>query len=94
MVAEYGYRRTLNESVWRVSRGNLKIRCGHKYNLYPLMEINREGVVIVAKKTGPNLWHGRLGHMSQDRLDRLMAVGYIPKLQVKKDFCEHCRYGK
>ena len=33
-------------------------------------------------------------HISQARLDRLMAVGYIPKLQAKMDFCEHCRYGK
>ena len=32
--------------------------------------------------------------MSQAGLDRLMAVGYIPKLQAKTDFCEHCRYGK
>ena len=32
--------------------------------------------------------------MSQAGLDRLMAVGYIPKLQAKMDFCEHCRYGK
>ena len=27
-------------------------------------------------------------------LDRLIAVGYIPKLQAKTDFCEHCWYGK
>ena len=32
--------------------------------------------------------------MSQAGLDWLMAVGYIPKLQAKTDFCEHCRYGK
>ena len=58
------------------------------------MAINPEGAVNVAEKTDPNLWHGRLGHMSQAGLDRLMSVGYIPKLQAKTDFCEHCRYGK
>ena len=50
------------------------------------MAINPEGVA--------NLWHGRVNHMSQAGLDRLMAVGYIPKLQAKTNFCEHCRYGK
>ena len=39
-------------------------------------------------------WHGQLGYMSQARLDRLVAIGYIPKLQTKTDFCEHCHYGK
>ena len=41
-----------------------------------------------------NLWQFRLGNMSQARLDRLMMVGYIPKLQAKTDFCEHYRCGK
>ena len=94
MLAEDGYKTTLHESTWVISRGNLKIGSGHKYNnLYPLMAINPEGAVNVAEKTDPNLWHGRLGHMSQAGLDRLMSVGYIPKLQAKTDFCEHCRYG-
>ena len=30
--------------------------------------------------------------MSQARLDRLMAISYIPKLQTKMDFYENCRY--
>ena len=70
-----------------INRGNLRIGSEHKYNkLYPMMVINTEGAVNVSEKTDPNLWHGRLGPMSQAALDRLMAVGYIPKLQAKKDF--------
>ena len=80
MLAEDGYITILNESKWVISRGNPQIGSGHKYNnLYPLMAINPEGGVNVAEKTDPNLCHGRLGHMSQVGLDRLMAVGYIPK---------------
>mgnify|MGYP000152591075 CR=1 FL=1 len=91
MLAEDGYRTTLHESTWVISRGNLKIGSGYKYNnLYPLMVINPEGAVNVAEKTDPNLWHGRLGHMSQAGLNQLMAVGYIPKLLTKMDFSEHC----
>ena len=57
------------------------IGCEYKYNnLYPSMEISLEGNVNLADSSESNLWHGRLGHMSQARLDQLMVIGYIPKL--------------
>ena len=58
------------------------------------MTINPVGVMNVAEKTNPNLWHDQLNHISQAGLHRLMAVGYIPKLQAKTNFCEHYLYGK
>ena len=58
------------------------------------MEINPEGAVNVDEKSDPNLWHDQLRHMLQAELDRLMGVGYIPKLQARMDFCEHCQYRK
>ena len=95
MLAKDGYRTTLNESTWMINRGNLRIEREHNYNnLYPLVAINPKGAVNIAEKTDSNLWHDRLGHMSQAELDQLMVVGYIPKLQAKTDFYEHCRYGK
>ena len=95
MLAEDGYKVTFNESTWMINQGNLRIGSGHKYNnLYPLMAIDSEGVVNVAEKTDPNLWHDRLSHMSQAGLDRLMAVDCILKLQAKTDFREHYRYGE
>ena len=95
MLAEDGYRTTLNESTWMITRGNLRIGSGHKFNnLYPLMVINPEGIMNIAEKTDLNLWHSRLNHMSQAELDWLMSVNYITKLQEKTDFYEHCRYGK
>ena len=66
MLAEDGYKTTLNESTWMISRGNLQIGSGQKYNnLYPLMVLNPKGAVNVAEKTDLNLWQGRLYHMSQ-----------------------------
>ena len=82
MFTEDGYRTTLHESTWVIIRGNLKIGSGHKYNnFYPLMTINPKGDMNVAQKTDQNVWHGRLEHMSQVRLDSLLSVGYIPKLK-------------
>ena len=79
MLAEVVYRTTLSESSWMINRGNMKIGSGCKYNnLYPLMAINPEGIVNVAESPDSNLWHGRLGHMSQVKLDWLMVINYIP----------------
>ena len=95
MLAEDGYKTNLNESTWMISRGNLRIESGHKYNnLYPLMAINPVGVVNVAEKADLNLWYNWISNILQDILDWLLAVGYIPKLQAKKDFWEHYRYKK
>ena len=58
------------------------------------MMINLDGAVNIIESGDSNLWHGRLGHMSQTGLDKLMAIGYISKLEIKTDFNEHCPYGK
>ena len=80
MLVKDGYRTTLNESAWMINRGNLRIGSGHKYNnLYPMIVINLEGDVNVIEKTNSNLWHNRLGHISQAKLERLITIHYIPK---------------
>ena len=58
------------------------------------MAINPVGVVNVAEKADLNLWYNWISNILQDILDWLLAVGYIPKLQAKKDFWEHYRYKK
>ena len=63
MLVEDGYRTTLIEFSWMISRANMKVRNGCKHNnLYPLMAINLEGTLNVVESTDSNLWHGRLGH--------------------------------
>ena len=44
--------------------------------------------------TVPHGWPPSPTHMSQARLEQLMSVVYIPKLQEKMDSCEYCWYGK
>ena len=87
MVAEDGCRMTLNESTWMISRGNLQIGSGHKYNnLYPLMAINPEGAVNVAKKTNLNLWQGRLSHTKTPSKDKLLRALLIQEIDLKSTF--------
>ena len=96
MLAEDGYKMPPNESSWKIAKGSLHIGHGVRYkNLYPVTMISREESLNVAKMSTPSLWHGRLGHVSQTGLERLSALGYMPKLnRVESDFSEHCRYEK
>ena len=90
MLADHGYRTTLNESMWKISKSDMHMGHWVKYNnLYPLMVIGQEGSLDVAEMPKSRLWH-----MSQTRLWRLMALGYIPDLQhTESHFCEYWRYG-
>ena len=59
----------------------MKIGCSYKYNnMYSLVAINPEGTMNVAESQDSNLLSGRLGHMFDAGLDRLMAIDYILKL--------------
>ena len=93
-LAEDGYMTTLGQSFWQITRGNLIMNHGSKYNnLYLLNVFSLEDTINVTELPNVTLWHGPLGHMSQARLDWLTAIGYIPKLQLKMDFDEQCHYG-
>ncbi|KAM0058194.1 putative RNA-directed DNA polymerase [Helianthus debilis subsp. tardiflorus] len=61
-----------------------------------MAEVSAEGVH--AMTTGPspsNLWHNRLGHMSEKGLKMLAQKGKFPDLKkVETEFCEPCVLGK
>lgn len=42
------------------------------------------------------LWHQRLGHISMERIDRLLNLGYLPAFLAKcpHPICQACIYGK
>ncbi|KAL2248265.1 UNVERIFIED_CONTAM: Retrovirus-related Pol polyprotein from transposon TNT 1-94 [Sesamum indicum] len=42
-----------------------------------------------------NLWHNRLGHMSEKGMNVLKSKGRLPELKsVEVGHCEHCVFGK
>ena len=96
ILGDHRYITTLNDSMWKISKGNMQ--CGHgvKYNnVYPLMVIGQEESLNVAEMPSSRLWHERLVHMSQTGLWRLTALGYIPDLQhTESGFFEYFQYGK
>nr|GEW43769.1 retrovirus-related Pol polyprotein from transposon TNT 1-94 [Tanacetum cinerariifolium] len=81
---------------WKVIKGNLVIAKGKKKGSLYMVEIHGDGVHAVTAHPSPsNLWHQRLGHMSDKGLKMLAQKGKFPDLKkVETEFCESCVLGK
>ena len=52
-------------------------------------------IAVAASKEDPNLWHQRLGHMSEKGLKIMHSKGKLLGLQsINIDLCECCIFGK
>ena len=52
-------------------------------------------MIVAATNENPNLWHQRLGHMSEKGMKIMHSNGKLPSLQsVEIDMCEDCILGK
>ncbi|GMH22615.1 hypothetical protein Nepgr_024458 [Nepenthes gracilis] len=92
-----GYCNTFCDCEWKLTRGFLVVARGKRcFGLYILKAFATAGDVnaVIDKKT-ENLWHSRLGHMSENGLNHLVRKGLIAG--VKEDglrTCPHCLAGK
>lgn len=90
---EEGYCTTFTGCEWKITKGALIVARGKKTGtLY--VTSNIEHVIAVAN-TESDLWHQRLGHMSEKGIKTLLAKGKFPKLKnVDLSMCEDCIFGK
>jgi transposase InsO family protein len=59
------------------------------------MKVHRDELFAVEDSSSPNLWHKRLGHMSEKGLQILAKKSLIPVDKGKAlTPCEHCLFGK
>ena len=96
-----GYKYSGGYGVLKVSKGSLIIMKGDlKYaNLYRLRGTTITGDAVISNSlsnsNATNLWHMRLGHMSELGLAVLSKRGLLDGHSISKlDFCEHCVFGK
>ena len=92
---EEGYCTTFSGHEWKITKGALVIARGKKTGtLY--VTSNLENIVAVADADGKsNLWHQKLGHMSEKGMKTLLSKGKFPDLKnVDVGLCEDCIFGK
>ncbi|KAL5764004.1 hypothetical protein ACOSQ2_016598 [Xanthoceras sorbifolium] len=90
-----GYCITFSGCEWKITKGALVVARGKKCGtLY--VTSNLENIVAVADSDGKsNLWHQRLGHMSEKGMKTLLSKGKLPDLKaVDVGLCEDCIFGK
>ncbi|WVZ16376.1 hypothetical protein V8G54_009358 [Vigna mungo] len=93
-LANDGYTTVFHGDNWKISKGAMTIARGKKSGtLY-----KTEGachLIAVAMNENPNLWHRRLGHMSEKGMRIMHSKGKLPSLQsLEFDMCEDCILGK
>nr|ABA96191.1 retrotransposon protein, putative, Ty1-copia subclass [Oryza sativa Japonica Group] len=97
-----GYKYSGSGGVVKVSKGSLVYMIGdmNSTNLYVLRGSTLHGSITAAavSKDEPsktNLWHMRLGHMSELGMAELMKRNLLDGCtQGNMKFCEHCVFGK
>ena len=82
--------------MWKVTKGLLAIAKGDKVGtLYLCNGTIDFSISLASTSVDTAIWHHRLGHMSEKRMQILHSKNLLPDLkQVDLDFCEHCVYGK
>ncbi|WVY97343.1 hypothetical protein V8G54_029494 [Vigna mungo] len=93
-LANDGYTTVFHGDNWKISKGAMTIARGRKSGtLY-----KTEGachLIAVAMNENPNLWHRRLGHMSEKGMRIMHSKGKLPSLRsIEFDMCEDCILGK
>lgn len=93
-LASDGYTTVFHGDNWKISKGAMTIARGKKSGtLYKTAGACH--LIAVAANENPNLWHQRLGHMSEKGMKIMHSKGRLPGLHsVKIDMCEDCILGK
>ena len=94
-LAAAGYTSTFTGDTWKVSNGTMVTAKGKKVGTLYLTSHGSDTLAVVDSKESSNLWHYRLGHMSEKGMKVMQSNGKLPGLEsVDIDMCEDCIFGK
>ncbi|KAK2378762.1 putative mitochondrial protein [Trifolium repens] len=93
-LASEGYTTVFQGDAWKISKGAMTIARGKKSGtLYKTARTCH--LIAIAVNENPNLWHQRLGHMSEKGMKIMHSKGKLPSLRSTEiDICEDCIFGK
>ena len=92
-----GFTNSFGESKWKLTKGSLVVARGKKQNTLYVMEAKlHKGEINAAQRdVSIELWHMRLGHISEKGLQTLARKQFLPNLQgMPLNTCDHCLVGK
>lgn len=94
-LAVAGYTSTFTGDMWKVSNGTMVTAKGKKVGTLYLTSHGSDILAVIDSKESSNLWHYRLGHMSEKGMKVMQSKGKLPGLRsVDIDMCEDCIFGK
>ncbi|KAF7151106.1 hypothetical protein RHSIM_Rhsim02G0128800 [Rhododendron simsii] len=75
--------------------GALVVARGVKKGKFYMTQSIRDTVAVATASCDANLWHQRLGYMSEKGMKVLLSKGKLPRMKlVQFDLCEGCVFGK
>jgi hypothetical protein len=92
-----GYHNYLGGGQWKLCKGSLILARGNKINTLYKTEARlvKGDVNVVENETSTELWHKRLGHMSEEGLQVLAKKQLLPNIKgTSLLLCTHCLVGK
>uniref|UniRef100_A0A2N9I546 Integrase catalytic domain-containing protein n=1 Tax=Fagus sylvatica TaxID=28930 RepID=A0A2N9I546_FAGSY len=81
--------------TWKITKGAMVVARGKKTGTLYMTTSPRDMIAVAEAGTDTNLWHCRLGHMSEKGMKVLLSKGKLLELKsVEFDMCESCILGK
>ncbi|PKI69297.1 hypothetical protein CRG98_010298 [Punica granatum] len=97
-VAEHGVSYSEGEnhqSSWKIIKGAIVVVRGKKEDTLYMTVNNHDNIALASANSDADLWHCRLGHMSEKGMKQLCSMGKLPGLKtVALGLCEDCVFGK
>ena len=81
--------------TWKVTKEARVLAHGKKTGTLYMTSSPRDTIAVADASTDTNLWHRRLGHISEKGMKMLPSKGKPPELKsIDFDLCESCILGK
>lgn len=94
-LASEGYTTNFQGDNWKISKGAMTIAHGKKSGTLYMTASACCSIAVAIGNENSNMWHQRLGHMSEKGMQLMHSKGKLPGLQsIDLDMCEDCILGK
>ncbi|KAF7130883.1 hypothetical protein RHSIM_Rhsim10G0164600 [Rhododendron simsii] len=81
-----GYKNQFGDGKWKLSKGSLVVARGKKSSTLYLMQskLSKREVNAIGDEASTELWHKRLGHMSEKGMQILARKALLPEVKVDR----------